>query len=293
MRTLGYKHWEVFPPAPKAFLESLPDLHPLLAQVLYNRGLIEPDVIGAFLDRTVASDNPFLMKDIEPAVALIRHVIPDGGPIIVYGDYDVDGVTATAILVIALRSLGARVEAYIPSREDEGYGLNTEAIEALVQQGARLLITVDCGIRSLDEVALAQHLGLQVIVTDHHHVGAALPKADAVINPKREDCVYPFKDLAGAGVAFKLAQALLRVNRQVPLPTTQVALDETDLLDLAALGTVADMVPLLGENHVLVERGLVDINAARRPGLSALIQAAGAQPGKLHRNHCFFSGPPS
>ncbi|MFN2283920.1 MAG: single-stranded-DNA-specific exonuclease RecJ, partial [Anaerolineae bacterium] len=133
----------------------------------------------------------------------------------------------------------------------------------------------------LDEIALARRLGMTTVVTDHHHVGAALPRADAVINPRRSDCGYTFKDLAGVGVAYKLAQALLRTNKQVPLPTTQSALDDVDLLDLVALGTVADMAPLLGENHMLVIKGLAALNEARRPGLSALLELSGVAPGTV------------
>jgi single-stranded-DNA-specific exonuclease len=190
-------------------------------------------------------------------------------------------VTAAAVLIQTLQALGAQVRAYIPNRLDEGYGLNIEAITELAAGGARVLITVDCGIRSLDEVATARRLGMTVIVTDHHHVGAALPQADAVVNPRRSDCAYPFKDLAGVGVAYKLAQALLRANKKVPLPTSQFVLDEEALLDLVALGTIADMAPLLGENHMLVIKGLAALNEAHRPGLSALLELSGVAPGTV------------
>lgn len=252
-----------------------------MAQVLYNRGITAPDAIEIFLSGTTPSDNPFQMRDMPNAVTLVRRAIEQGTPIVVYGDYDTDGVTATGILVQALQSLGAHVEAYIPDRLEEGYGLNAEAITALANKGVRMLITVDCGIRSLDEIALARKLGMQTIITDHHHVGALLPTADAILNPRREDCPYPFKELAGAGVAFKLAQALLRTNSQSRLPTTQRELPENALLDLVALGTIADMVPLMGENHVLVQRGLVEINTAHRPGMSALMQITNLIPGKI------------
>jgi len=292
MGILAHKRWQIVPPAPPAYFELLPSVHPLVAQVLYNRGIIEPDAVDAFLNCATTFDNPFNMKGVDVAVTLLRLAVGRGEPIVVYGDYDVDGVTACAVLVQTLRALGAQVTAYIPKRDDEGYGLNTEAIASLAEEGVRVLVTVDCGIRSLEEVALARRLGMTVIITDHHHVADALPQADAVINPKQAGCPYPFKDLAGVGVAFKLAQALLRSNNQVPLPTTQIEADEAELLDLVALGTVADMVPLLGENHSLVARGLVNINQAHRPGLSALMDVAHVHPGQISTNTIGFSLAP-
>lgn len=281
MVALERKQWQIYPPAPQAFLARLSSLHPLVAQILYNRGLTTPEEATALLSGTLAKDNPFQMGGMAQALPLVRRAIERGELIVIYGDYDTDGVTATAILMETLTSLGARVEPYIPDRLEEGYGLNLDALDLLAQKGVKLLITVDCGIRSLAEVAHARQQGMAVIVTDHHHPGPALPTAEAVVNPRCDSCPYPFKTLAGAGVAFKLAQALLRSNRQVPLRTTQKTLEETALLDLVALGTVADMVPLLGENHVLVRRGLVEINAARRPGLSALMQVANLTPGRI------------
>ncbi|MGC9397039.1 MAG: single-stranded-DNA-specific exonuclease RecJ [Anaerolineae bacterium] len=275
------KHWRIAPPAPPAFFEQAPAIPPLVAQILYNRGIAAPDDIDAFLQGAFQPDNPFDVKDIPVAVRLLREAIARRDPIVIYGDYDVDGVTAAAVLVQTLQALGAQVKAYIPNRLDEGYGLNIDAITELAAEGARVLVTVDCGIRSLDEVAVARRLGMTTIVTDHHHVGAALPRADAVINPRRSDCAYAFKDLAGVGVAYKLAQALLLTNQQVPLATTQFALDEADLLDLVALGTVADMAPLLGENHMLVIKGLAALNEARRPGLSGLLELSGVEPGTV------------
>ncbi len=280
--TLWRKRWQSAPTAPRALFERFPALNPLTVQVLYNRGLTEQDDVRAFLEGKVkAPDTPFQMRDVESAVTLIRRAVRQRDPIAIYGDYDADGITALALLVHVLEALGAQVYPYIPDREDEGYGLNREAIRMLYQRGARLLLTVDCGIRSLEEVALARKLGMTVVVTDHHHLGTALPGADAVINPRRPDNDYPFKDFAGVGVAFKLAQGLLRVNKRAPLPTTREELSEDDLLDLVAVGTVADMVPLLGENHVLVRRGLEVINAGRRPGLAALMETLNVLPGSV------------
>ena len=278
---LRRKRWQIAPPAPPALLERFPSLHPLVVQMLYNRGITEPEAVRGLLEGILECDNPFRLPGVERAVWLIRQAISRGDTLAVYGDYDADGVTATALLVQTLQSLGGQVRPYIPSRAAEGYGLNAPAITALAEEGARLLITVDCGIRALEEVALARRLGLQVVITDHHHLDTALPNAEAVINPRRPDSSYPARDLAGVGVAFKLAQALLLVNRQVSLPTTQTELAEDELLDLVALGTVADMAPLLGENHVLVQRGLDVINAAQRPGLAALMQLSGVEPGAV------------
>lgn len=278
---LRRKRWQIAPPASPALLERFSSLHPLVVQMLYNRGITEPEAVRGLLEGILECDNPFRLPGVERAVWLIRQAITRGELLAVYGDYDADGVTATALLVQTLQSLGGQVRPYIPSRAAEGYGLNAPAITALAKEGVRLLLTVDCGIRSLEEVTLARRLGMQVVITDHHHLGAALPNAEAVINPRRPDSSYPAHDLAGVGVAFKLAQALLRVNRQVSLLTTQTELAEESLLDLVALGTVADMVPLLGENHILVQRGLDVINDAQRPGLAALLQLSGVEPGTV------------
>jgi single-stranded-DNA-specific exonuclease len=185
------------------------------------------------------------------------------------------------LLVETLRALGANVRSFIPHRVDEGYGLHIEALDELAEQGVRLVITVDCGIRALEEVAHAMAHGLQVIVTDHHSVGPALPPALAVINPKQPGCPYPFKELAGVGIAFKLAQALLRSHRRLPVTDRVTALNEDDLLDMVALGTVADLAPLQEENRALVQRGLVRLNEGQRPGLISLIQRSGLQLGQI------------
>jgi len=270
------KRWHLLPPAPEAHLARFPHLSPLLVQLLYNRGITEPAEVEAFLAGEFREDNPFQMKGMNEAVARIRRAIRAGEPIVVYGDFDADGVTATALLVETLASLGAKVEPYIPHRIEEGYGLNFSALRNLASQGAKLIVTVDCGIRSIEEVSYGDRLGLDIIITDHHSVPERLPPALAIINPKQADCLYPFKELAGVGVAFKLAQALLRVNRQVPL--ARDAISEDELFDLVALGTVADMVPLLGENRALVRGGLERLSQAQRLGVRALMAQAGVKP---------------
>lgn len=254
----------------------------LVVQLLWSRGVRAPDEIEAFLAGVARVDNPFRMAGMNEAVERIRRAIRTGERIAVYGDFDADGVTATALMVQTLSALGAFVRPYIPHRVDEGYGLNNSALSELARDGQRLIITVDCGIRAVDEVAFANRLGLDVIVTDHHSVGAVLPPALACINPKRADCDYPFKGLAGVGLAYKLAQGLLRTQQQAPIRRDlTVDLDEADLLDLVALGTVADLAPLLDENRALVQRGLERINQPQRPGLKALIKKTGLTEGQI------------
>lgn len=277
------KRWTILPAAPDSFLSAVPE-HPLLAQVLYNRGLTSPAAVHRFLTvQDAAVDNPYRLRDMVPAVQRILHAIQRGETICVYGDFDVDGVSATALLVSALQVAGGRVGPYIPNRVDEGYGLNLDAIERIAHS-AQLLVTVDCGIRSVAEIALARRLGLDVIVTDHHTVGRELPSALAVINPRRQDCPSRATELAGVGVAYRLAQAVLRAVAQSGegrVTPDQVAEVEESLLDLVALGTVADVMPLLGANRTLVQRGLAQINLAVRPGLAALMEKSGLQKGSV------------
>lgn len=274
------KRWQVAPPVPQSHLAHLPHLPPLIVQLLYNRGVTAPEEVRDFLAGGTAGESPFRLRGMGKAVARIRHAVRKGEPIAIYGDFDADGMVATALLTQTLEALGARVVPYIPDRADEGYGLNIPALRRLYRQGIQLVVTVDCGIRAIAEVERARR-GLDLVITDHHSVGEELPPALAVINPKRADCPYPFKDLAGVGVAFKLAQALLLSHRQQPLRHAEVALAEEDLLDLVALGTVTDMVPLLGENRSLLTKGLERLNDPQRLGLKALISSAGLKPGEI------------
>ncbi len=280
--TVQPKQWRVAPPVPQAHLDRFPQLLPLVVQVLHNRGLKEPGEVQAFLRGEWEVDNPFLLRGMNKAVGRLRWAIRRGESIAVYGDFDADGVTATALLVQTLEALGAQVRPYIPNR-DAGYGLNKGALRRLAQQGIQLVVTVDCGIRSIDEVSYGRRLGLDIIITDHHSAGEELPPATVSIDPKRAGERYPFRELSGVGLAFKLAQGLLRANRQVPLKKGRrdVGVEEATLLDLVALGTVADIVPLLGENRTLVKRGLVRLNDPQRPGLKAMMAQAGVQPGQV------------
>ncbi len=281
------------PAAPASHMARLSHIAPLIVQVLYNREVVDPGDVEAYLRGEARLDNPFRIKDMQEAVTRIRRALREGERIAVYGDFDADGVTATALMVQVLEALGGSVQPYIPHRVDEGYGLNHSALQELARDGFTLVITVDCGIRSTEEVAFARRLGLDMIVTDHHAIGAELPPALAAINPKRPDCPYPFKGLAGVGLAYKLAQALLRANEQVPIrPGSVPALAETELLDLVALGTVADLAPLLSENRALVRRGLEQLNQTQRPGLQALMAQASLAPGQVTATSIGFAlGP--
>jgi len=271
---LSRYRWNVLPPVPRQYLASNSSIPPLLVQLLFNRGLKEPAQLTSFLavDRNLCS-SPLLLPDIHSAVARIYRALLSGEPIAIYGDYDADGITATALLVQGLSALGGTVVPYIPHRLTEGYGLKTTALENLRQQGFRLVVTVDCGITSVPEVRRARRLGLDIVITDHHTPLPEIPPAVAIVNPKLAGSAYPFTELTGAGVAFKLLQALYQsVGREGQLE---------ELVDLAALGTVADMSPLQGENRYLVKEGLRLMNRNPRLGLRALIDQAGLSGGSL------------
>ncbi|MEA3253857.1 MAG: single-stranded-DNA-specific exonuclease RecJ [Chloroflexota bacterium] len=270
---MNHVRWEILPPAPADYVSSA-DLPPVIAQLLYNRG-IKPEEIKPFIAAdSQLQGNPFLLPDMLKAVNRIYKALLSREKIAIYGDLDVDGVTATAVLVETLSKLGAETTAYIPDRFTEGHGLKSPAIEKLHNEGAGLIITVDCGISDLAAAKKAHEMGQDMIITDHHIPLATLPPAIAVIDAKRKDSQYPCRDLAGVGVAFKLAQALFHNdNRQEWL---------TELLDLVALGTVADMVPLVGENRYLVAEGVRTLNSTKRIGLQEMARLAGLKPGDLN-----------
>lgn len=241
----------------------------ILAQLLINRGIYTVEqaktFLGGELDRLFS---PWLMKDMDKAVDRILLARQNGEAILVYGDYDVDGITGSTILLLAMRKLGCKVSYYIPHRLEEGYGLNKGALQKAKAQGVSLVVTVDCGISGAEEVEAAKLLGLDIVITDHHEPPDILPSAVAVVDPKRHDCPYPFKELAGVGVAMKLIKALFQ----------RAGLDSKEweeYLDLVCLGTVADIVPLQGENRIIVKHGLTKINTTIRPGLQALIKISG------------------
>ena len=273
--------WHVYPSLPRSFLAALPDIPPLLVQCMHNRGVTTAQEMRRFLNGECESTDPFKIKGVADAVTRVRQAIRKGELTAVYGDFDADGVTGTVLLTETLSSLGARVTPYIPHRVDEGYGLHEGAIRTLARQGVTLLITVDCGARAISEVERARNLGIDVIVTDHHSLKNELPAALAVINTRREDCSYPFKGLSGAGIAFKLAQALLLVNGQLPLSSESTSLEEERLLDLVALGTVADLSPLVDENRSLVKKGLAQLASGQRPGIEAMLEEADVSPDRV------------
>ncbi|HIP73031.1 MAG TPA: hypothetical protein EYH05_16755 [Anaerolineae bacterium] len=252
--TIQAKKWQIAPPVSAQVQADLADISPILQQILYNRGLVEPEAVQAFLDgRFPDSTDPFLLSDMDKAVARIEQAIANEETVVVYGDFDADGVTSTVLLTEALRGLGLpreKARPYIPNRVDEGYGLNMAALTKIKEEfGASLVISVDCGIRSVAEVAHANSIGLDMIITDHHSLAEELPPATAVINPKRPDSAYPDKMLAGVGIAYKLAQAL---RESMP---EKAVYGRNDFLDLVAIGTVADLAPLLKENRVMVIEG--------------------------------------
>lgn len=283
LTTRQQKKWVLADPAPEAYTERLRqhDIHPVLAQLLHRRGYQTPDDALNFLRYYDGDDNPFRLKGMVEAVYRLRMAIRYGEKIAVYGDFDCDGVTATALLTEALAKLGADVRPYIPDRVDEGYGLNSAALARLAEEGVKVVVTVDCGIRSLKEVADGTSYGLDMIISDHHSVGREVPDALAVINPKQKDCPYPEKMLAGVGLAYKIAQGLyMEAQRRKP----DIAADwhPYDWLDLVAIGTVADIAPLTGENRALVTQGLARLNRPQRPGLQALYQEARITPGRVN-----------
>lgn len=256
---MGHSRWNLLPPIPDK-LRNTAGFSPLIAQLLYNRGLTEPSQLESFIaadDRL--SGDPTLLPDMPQAIARIYRALLSGESIAVYGDFDTDGITATALLVQGLSMLNCKATPYIPHRLTEGYGLKTAALENLHQQGVSLVVTVDCGITALSEVKRAKRMGVDIIITDHHTPLDEIPPAIAVIDPKLPDSSYPFPELAGVGVALKLLQALFRgIGKEERL---------AELMDLVALGTVADMMPLLGENRYLVKQGLKLINTSPRLGI--------------------------
>jgi len=262
------KRWIIQTPLTAQAKAELEHLTPALRQILFNRGIGTREAAEAFLRaKLTIDDDPFQMKDMHKAVERIQQAIQNGEQVAVYGDYDVDGVTATALLVSALSALGGNAREYIPNRFDEGYGLNPEALDTLKNEGVSLVISVDCGIRSPAEADHARAIGLDLIISDHHEPSGEIPQALAVINPKQEGDLYPEKYLAGVGIAYKIVQALHRTIK----PAT---LDLQSYLDLVALGTVADLAPLTGENRHLVRGGLRQMRNSARQGLLSLAAVA-------------------
>ena len=266
---MKFSKWHIAP-AEEADIRRLGEAgYPqLVSQVLAARGISTAEEAAAFLERgRDLTCSPFLMKDMDRAVECISRAISQGRRIAVFGDYDVDGITATVILVDYLKSRGVDVLHYIPRRIEDGYGLGQDAIRSLHEQGVELLITVDCGITGVEEVDFAASLGMDVVITDHHECKDTLPRAVAVVDPHRPDCTYPFPYLAGCGVALKLVLALGGESREEALFSRYCT--------LAAIGTIADVMPMSGENRIIVSRGLECITQSDFIGLHALLQEAG------------------
>ncbi len=248
---------------------------PLVAALLQQRGIADLDQGRLYLSsRLAAMPDPLLMADMESAVGRLCRAVEQGERIAVHGDYDVDGITASALLVENLRSFGATVDYYIPLRLVDGYGLSGEALQRAADSGAKVAVSVDCGVSAHDEARLAKELGLDLIITDHHQPPDHLPEALAVINPHRSDCTFPYKGLAGVGVAFMLLVALRSRLRQQGWFDARPEPDLRRSLDLVALGTIADIAPLTGLNRILVTAGLAVLNQGQRPGIAALREVA-------------------
>ena len=244
------------------------NINEIVLNLLYKRGITGNRDITEFLSlKPLRTYDPFLMKGMREGVLLIVEAVKNNKKICIYGDYDADGVTSVSVLKSILDDISENVSYYIPGRFDEGYGLNIDAIKNIYEQGTQLLITVDCGITSAEEVSYAKKLGMDVIVTDHHNIGENIPDC-IVIDPKQKDCPYPFDGLAGCGVAFKLAQG---IQRQMGLSKNTI----NNLLDIVALGTIGDVVPLVDENRTIVKYGINRIRTNKRPGLEYLINKIG------------------
>ena len=263
------KRWKIAIGIPEHINQELAEFSPLLRQLLFNRGFESASSAKVYVSTGAPfPTDPLNLKDMAIAVDRLHTAVENEEKIAVYGDYDADGVTSSALLYEFLSLLGPSPRLYIPSRFDEGYGLNLEAIDTLASEGINLIITVDCGVRSITEVQHAKELGISIIITDHHQPGSELPPADAIINPKQPGDLYPEKMLAGVGLAYKLVQAYLQ-----KYPLAGVSADQW--LDLVAIGTVADIAPLTGENRHLVREGLKVIQTINRQGLYSLAKVAG------------------
>ncbi len=271
---MSHSRWNLLPEISDELSSRIQRFPRLITQILYNRGITGQSELETFLSPDESlSGNPDMLSGMHQAVSRIYRALLSGEKIAVYGDFDADGITTTALLVSGLSILNSEAVPYIPHRMTEGYGLKTAALEGLQKQGISLVITVDCGITAVSEVKRAQKKGLDLIITDHHIPPEELPEAIAVIDPKLPGSSYPYSELAGVGVALKLLQALfLSLGKKEQLG---------DLMDLVAVGTIADMVPLLGENRYLVKQGLEKINSSPRLGISEMIDQSGLTAGKL------------
>ncbi|MCL5435509.1 MAG: single-stranded-DNA-specific exonuclease RecJ [Patescibacteria group bacterium] len=291
------RRWQIKPKVPPEFATKFPDEHPVILQLLYNRNIMSPQQADAFFrPRYEKLGSPFVLSGMVAAVERILRAVDKHEKIVVYADYDADAVTACTVLYRALRAFGAEVSSYIPDRFSEGYGVNLDAVKQIAESGAKLIVTVDCGINAVSETALAKNLGMDVVITDHHEIIGALPQASAVVNPKLDPELSELSGLTGVGVAFKLATALFAAVRpgdyskfygwDIPAAAEKAGISlgkiltvpfawEKWFLDLVAIGTVADCQSLLGENRTLVKFGLRVLSKTKWPGLRQLMRNAG------------------
>lgn len=271
------KQWKTAKQVSKKLIESFPEYNPIVLQLLYNRGIKEEKEIEKFLNPDWERDlySPFLMKGMKEAISRIRKALKNKEKVAVFGHFDVDGVTSAAVVGAVLKKLGLKTTVYIPDRE-EGHGLTEEGINQLKTEDVTLIITSDCGISSVEAVEIARKLKIDVVITDHHEVPKIIPKAKSILNPHQKGCTYPFKELAGVGVAFKLVQALSHTFKS-ELPDSFMKW----MLDLVALGTICDIVPLIDENRLFAKFGLVVLNKTRKIGLLELYKVSEIELGKI------------
>lgn len=285
------KQWRFHPQRPdvRDLLSRALGISPILAQLLANRGITEVAEARTFLRPTLdALADPFLLPDMDRAVERLQRAVRDNEPIVVHGDYDVDGITGTALLINFFRVVGREVGYHIPHRVEDGYSLSLGTVEKLRERGTKVLVTVDCGSSDVEEISFAQRNGIDVIVTDHHDTPAVLPEPCALVNPKRPGSRYPNTTICGSAVAFKLAWALaqgLSNGKKVSEPFRRFL---TDALGYVALGTVADVVPLVGENRAIVSFGLEALGHSKAPGVRAILKSARVEGGPLLANHVAF-----
>ena len=273
MEPVGQKRWRISEPDPEVVqhLARKIDAPPIIAHLLVNRGIADPETAIGFLSSTLAEiHDPFLLLGMDRAVERLATALRKGERVCVYGDYDVDGISSVALLVDFFRTIGLDSFYHIPKRMEDGYGLSAEGVEHAVHQGANVIVTVDCGITAEKESLLCSSLGVDLIITDHHTPGGVIPQACAVINPHQPGCPFPCKSLAGVGVAFNLLIALRNRLREEGIFNGTGGPNLREYLDLVALGTVADIVPLQNENRIFVKHGLVELTRSSRTGIQAL-----------------------
>ncbi len=288
------KKWQVTDKYPDSFSDIFPEVHPILKQLLFNRGLDTQAKVDEFLHPNYSQDlhDPFLFRDMTKACERIWQALEKQEKVVVFGDYDADGVCSASLLISFLKQLGLAAQVYIPHRETEGYGLNMLAVEGFIKDKFDLLITVDCGTTNIEEVKKAMDSGLDVIVVDHHHVPAKRVKPLAFLNCSDTNDNYPFSELAAVGMVFKLVQGLIKYISANKKSIKIKEGSEKWLLDLVAIATVTDVVPIIGENHTLLKYGMLVLNKTKRPGLIELIKLARLEMGKVYTWHLgFIIGP--